>query len=159
MRTCDSDTVRMNALQTMYPLTRVWGVSVHKGEDTPTWKHGDVRSPRFWASVTLCQNTKLLVVDYQRLPRRKHGACGTGNQSRIRAALNLASQTQREIQRKSKSFSTVQSRIRTAANQSQIRERERRDRQRERERERERESCTGSTQNLLNASSSLSLFL
>ena len=95
----------------------------------------------------------------QRLPRRKHGACGTGNQSRIRAALNLASQTQREIQRKSKSFSTVQSRIRTAANQSQIRERERRDRQRERERERERESCTGSTQNLLNASSSLSLFL
>ena len=64
---CDSDTIRMNALQTTYPLTRVWGVSVHKGEDTPTWMHGDVRSPRFWARATL-QNTKLFVVDYRWCP-------------------------------------------------------------------------------------------
>ena len=75
---CDSDTIRMNALQTMYPLTRVWGVSVHKREDTPTWKHGDVRSPRFWESVTLSQNTKLLVVDYRWCPSTYWEPSSTG---------------------------------------------------------------------------------
>ena len=77
---CDSDTIRLNALQTMYPLTRVWGVSVRMNEvDTPTWKHGDVRSARFWASSSMTlQNTKVFVVDYRWCPSSYWEPSSTG---------------------------------------------------------------------------------
>jgi hypothetical protein len=65
----DPDSIRMNALQTMYPHTRVWGVSQQTGvDDTPTWRHGDVRSDRFWRHAFPGRNTKLLVVDYRWCP-------------------------------------------------------------------------------------------
>ena len=68
----DPDTIRMNALQTMYPHTRVWGVSVCTDvEETPTWQRGDVRSNRFWKgwcrTFPRC-NTKLVVIDYRWCP-------------------------------------------------------------------------------------------
>ena len=62
------DAIRMNALQTIYPHTRVWGVSLADSGDTPTWKRGDVRSDRFWKHTFAGHNTKLVVVDYRWCP-------------------------------------------------------------------------------------------
>jgi hypothetical protein len=66
---CDPDSIRMNAMQTMYQHVRVWGVSQEtSSEDTPTWKRGDVRSTRFWKDSFPGRNTKLVVIDYRWCP-------------------------------------------------------------------------------------------
>ena len=71
VRPKNPDSIRMNALQTVFPKVRVYGVSINSQHpsDSPTWVCGDVRCDRFWkALVTSPRNTKIVIVDYRWCP-------------------------------------------------------------------------------------------